>query len=92
MSEYLLSTYAVEGAVPGAPRTPEEMGKFMERVSALEAEMDASGTFVFGGALHSADAAKVPPRRGRTRPERRTDRRVERADRRVLHHQGRRPG
>ena len=59
MSEYLLSTYAVEGAVPGAPTTPEEMGQFMERVSALEAEMDARGTFVFGGALHGADAAKV---------------------------------
>ena len=25
MSQYLLSTYAVEGEVPGAPRTPEEM-------------------------------------------------------------------
>ena len=31
----------------------------MERVVALEAEMDAEGTFVFGGALHGADAATV---------------------------------
>ena len=59
MSQYLLSTYAVEGEVPGAPRTPEAMQAFMERVAALEAEMEASGTFVFGGALHGPDAATV---------------------------------
>ena len=59
MSQYLLSTYAVEGEVVGAPRTPEEMQRFMERVAALEAEMEASGTFVFGGALHGPDAATV---------------------------------
>jgi hypothetical protein len=59
MSQYLLSTYAVEGEVPEAPRTPEEMHTFMERVIALEAKMDASGTFVFGGALHGPDAATV---------------------------------
>jgi hypothetical protein len=58
MSQYLLSTYFVEGEVPGVP-TPEEMRTFMERVAALEAEMDASGTFVFGGALHGPDAATV---------------------------------
>jgi hypothetical protein len=59
MTQYLLSTYAVEGEVPGAPRTPEAMAAFMERVAALEAEMEASGTFVFGGALHGPDAATV---------------------------------
>lgn len=59
MSQYLLSTYVVEGQVPGAPSTPQEMQTFMERVIALEAEMDATGTFVFGGALHSPDAATV---------------------------------
>ena len=59
MAQYLLSTYAVEGEVPGAPRTPEAMQAFMERVAALEAEMEASGTFVFGGALHGPDAATV---------------------------------
>ena len=59
MSQYLLSTYAVEGVVPGAPTTPEEMQTFMERVIALEAEMDAGDTFVFGGALHGLDAATV---------------------------------
>jgi hypothetical protein len=64
MSQYLLSTYVVEGEVPGAPTTPEEMQTFMQRVMALEAEMDASGTFVFGGALHGPDAATVVRRSG----------------------------
>jgi hypothetical protein len=55
MSQYLLSTYAVEDEAPGAPRTPdqrtpEEMQAFMQRVVALEEEMEASDTFVFGGA------------------------------------------
>jgi hypothetical protein len=59
MSQYLLSTYTVEGEVPGAPRTPEQMQRFMQRVAALEAEMEASGTFLFGGALHGLDAATV---------------------------------
>ncbi|HYZ13995.1 MAG TPA: YciI family protein [Actinomycetota bacterium] len=59
MSQYLLSTYAVEGEVPGAPSTPEEMQGFMQRVVALEDEMEATGTFVFGGALHEPDAATV---------------------------------
>ena len=59
MTRYLLSTYFVEGEVPGAPATPEEMRAFMERVMAVEAEMDADGTFVFGGALHGPEAACV---------------------------------
>jgi hypothetical protein len=59
MSQYLLSTYAVEGEVAEAPSTPEEMKGFMERVVALEDEMEASGTFVFGGALHDPDASTV---------------------------------
>lgn len=59
MSQYLLSTYAVEGEVPGAPHTPEEMQAFMERVMAVEAEMDARGAFVYGGALHGPDGARV---------------------------------
>ena len=59
MSQYLLSTYDVEGEVPGAPASPAGMQGFMERVIALEAEMDASGVFVFGGALHGPDAATV---------------------------------
>lgn len=65
MTQYLLSTYAVEGEVPGAPRTPDEMHTFMERVIALEAEMDAHGAFVYGGALQGSEAATVVrPRAG----------------------------
>jgi len=59
MGQYLLSTYAVEGEVPGASQTPEEMKAFMERVIALEDEMEATGTFAFGGALHDPDASTV---------------------------------
>ena len=59
MSQYLLSTFMVDGAVPGAPPTPEDMQAFMQRVLDLEAEMDATGTFVFGGALHGPDTATV---------------------------------
>jgi len=59
MNQYLLSTYAVVDDAPRAPGTPEQMQQFMERVVALEAAMEASGTFVFGGALHGPDAATV---------------------------------
>ena len=59
MSQYLLSTYAVEGDVPGASPTPDDMQLFMQRVIDLEAEMEATGTFVFGGRLHDPDAATV---------------------------------
>ncbi|WP_109507114.1 YciI family protein [Nocardioides speluncae] len=60
MSQYLLSVYAsTDGAVEGAPQTPEEMQSFMARVMALEEEMDAAGAFAFGGALHGPDAATV---------------------------------
>lgn len=56
MNQYLLSVYDGGGSGPG---TPEEMHAFMGRVIALEEEMDAAGVFVFGGALHGADAATV---------------------------------
>ena len=59
MSQYLLSTYSVEDEVPGSPTTSEEMQTLMDRVIALEAEMDAAGAFVFGGALHDPEAATV---------------------------------
>ncbi|TMK77273.1 MAG: hypothetical protein E6G47_11385 [Actinobacteria bacterium] len=59
MGQYLLSTYAVEGQGAGAPPTPEDMKTFMDRVVALEDEMEATGTFVFGGALYGPDAATV---------------------------------
>jgi hypothetical protein len=59
MGQYLLSTYSTEGEHSRGPGTPEQMGSFMQRVTTLEAEMDAGGAFVFGGALHGPDAATV---------------------------------
>lgn len=59
MSQYLLSTWSVEEEAPGEPPSPEQMQAFMQRVIDLEAEMDESGTFLFGGGLHGTDAATV---------------------------------
>lgn len=59
MSQYLLSTWSVEDEAPGEPPSPEQMQAFMQRVIDLEAEMDTSGTFMFGGGLHGPDAATV---------------------------------
>ena len=58
MGHYLLATYGVDTGAP-RPNSPEEMQVFMGRIIELEAEMDATNTFVFGGALHGADAATV---------------------------------
>ena len=58
MGQYLLSTFSTEGET-GEPQTAGDMQTFMERVMTLEAEMDANGAFVFGGALHDPDAATV---------------------------------
>jgi hypothetical protein len=59
MNRYLLSTYRVEGDVPGAPQDPEEMQAFLEGIMELEEDMDAAGAFVFGGALEEASSAAV---------------------------------
>jgi hypothetical protein len=59
VNQYLLSVYEADGKIEGAPMTPEDMQSFMQRVIALEDEMEATGTFVFGGALHGPDAATV---------------------------------
>jgi hypothetical protein len=59
MSKYLLSTYAVEGEPGPEPPSPEAIQSMMVRIIALEAEMDATGTFVFGGHLHGPNAATV---------------------------------
>ena len=59
MSQYLLSTYAVEGESSQEPPPPEAMQAMMERIIGLEAEMEATGTFVFGGHLQGPDAATV---------------------------------
>jgi hypothetical protein len=59
MSQYLLSTWSVDEETPGDAPSPEQMHVFMQRVIDLEAEMDSSGTFMFGGGLHGPDAATV---------------------------------
>ncbi len=60
MSHYLLSVHST--ASPDhdqEPMTPEVMQGFMARVMALEAEMEETGSFVFGGRLTDPDAATV---------------------------------
>jgi hypothetical protein len=59
MTHYLLSTYAVDGEQPSAPPSPDEMQTMMAGIMTLEAELDAAGSFVFGGRLHDPDAATV---------------------------------
>ena len=62
MNQYLLTTYSVEGESQGTPPSPEDMQRFMKAVIDLETEMDDKGVFVFGGALHGADGARVVTR------------------------------
>lgn len=64
MTHYLLSTFSdaapSEAADPSVePPSPEQMQEMMSGIVALEAEMDDSGTFVFGGHLHGPDATTV---------------------------------
>lgn len=65
MSQYLLSVHTrsrgdeAPDESHGQSMTPEMMQQFMERVIALEEEMEASGTFVFSGRLADADASTV---------------------------------
>ena len=59
MSKYLLSVYTKAGETHRQPRTQEEMETMMARVTALEADMETSGVFVFSGRLHNTDAATV---------------------------------
>ncbi len=63
MSQYFLSTYSVEGEAWEQP-SPEDMQAFMQHILDLEAEMDATGTFVFGGALHGHETATVVQAKG----------------------------
>jgi len=59
MTQYLLSTHAVDGESERGPGSPEDMQEFMQRVVRLEEEMEANGKFVFGGALHGPDTSTV---------------------------------
>jgi hypothetical protein len=56
MAQYLLSVWMVEGTEPPAA---EEMEKIYKDVDALNAEIQASGNWVFAGGLHPANTATV---------------------------------
>jgi hypothetical protein len=58
MPQYLLSTYRVAGQERG-PMTPEQMQEAMRCAEAIEAEMRASGAFLFSGRLHDPDTSTV---------------------------------
>jgi len=64
MNQYLLSTYAMDEEPSAEPPSPEAMTAMMERIIAIEADMDATGSFVFGGHLHGPAAATVVRTRG----------------------------
>lgn len=59
MTQYLLSTFMVEGEGPSSPPSEEEMSAFMRRVADVEQDMDDSGAFVFGGGLFGPGSATV---------------------------------
>lgn len=58
MSRFLLSVHSVEGEV-GDPGTDEDMQNWFKQIQAFHEEMKSSGVWVFTGALHGPDEAKV---------------------------------
>jgi hypothetical protein len=61
MKQYLLSVYHPEA---GDVTSPEDMEKIYRDVSALNAEMQAAGAWVFAGGLHPSSTATVLQVRG----------------------------
>jgi len=64
MSQYLLSVHSPSGGEAAVEHdeqsmNPEMMQEMMGRIVALEADMEASGTFAFSGRLADPDAATV---------------------------------
>ena len=53
MRQYLLSVYQPDGPIPG----PEVLGPIMDDLSALDAEMRSTGTWVFSGGLFPPSTA-----------------------------------
>ncbi len=58
MAHYLLSVHGVEGE-DREPMTEETMQQYMEQIHVLEGQMQSTGAWVFGGALHGPDTATV---------------------------------
>jgi hypothetical protein len=56
MTQYLLAVHSVEGE---APPSPEVMQAMYQDVSQFNAELQASGAWVFAGGLHPVDTATV---------------------------------
>ncbi len=57
MAQYLLSVHMVEGEVPYM--SDAEMQQAFQQVSDYNAELQANGSWVFGGGLEPADIATV---------------------------------
>jgi hypothetical protein len=55
MAHYLLSLYQPDGVIPG----PDVLGPVMERLEALNREIQDAGSWVFTGGLHQPDTATV---------------------------------
>ena len=55
MRQYLLAVHMVEGEEP----SPDEMAQAYKDVDAFNAELQATGAWVFAGGLHPADTATV---------------------------------
>ena len=58
MPQYLLSVHTVEGEAR-EPMTDEEMQQSWAQIRALNEELQSTGAWVFGGALHDPDTATV---------------------------------
>ena len=58
MAHYLLSVHSVDGEVR-EPMTDDAMKESFRQIGILEAEMKASGSWVFSGRLHGPDTATV---------------------------------
>ena len=58
MAQYLLATYADPNGADDEP-SADDMQQRLAAIIRVEADMDAGGTFLFGGGLHDADTATV---------------------------------
>lgn len=60
MKQYLLNVIQPDGLIPGgSPPPPEVLEKIMQKVHALQQEMQAANVWVFSGGLHHPSASTV---------------------------------
>jgi hypothetical protein len=55
MKNYMIAMYQPKGPIP----PPEVLGPVMEELGKVRAELEASGSWVFGSGLHGPEAATV---------------------------------